>query len=561
MPMPSRIPARFLALSLVVSLAAALAGCGGGGADGSSATAGAQQQDDSGAPATERISATRAESPDAAAPAADTGDCPLWSGQGRYRAGDVVRWQGSLYTARVPHVLAAGLDAAPPSAPELWQATAHCSPPVAQAAAAALPAPPATWKENWLEHRDSLKLVAHNDSVALYFDPAVPADSAKWLLPYLTRLWQYQQKTYGGSGTRLAGGRLYVVLHQGKHFGGHHATVHDRSHGGRNVIDLGAHDWSAAQYDVATRTAARLVEALAGGHRGQPAARVLARNRALPFYVYDSYVALGMADEAARYQKAAAAVADENGYPRAGAHWFRDWLHPLWRDHGGARVMARFHALLKQHFPHEGDSYSREMNWGEYILFMSAAAGQDLKPLATTAFGWPAEREAQYQQARTDFPALAGSQPPEPPNPPGCKLASLQADALRLINQRRAAGASCGSAGRFGPAQPLRWNTRLAAAADGHSRDMATHNYFSHTSRDGRSFTQRIEAAGYRWSGAAENIAAGQDSVAAVVEAWMKSDGHCANLMGNYQEVALACAESSSSDYGRYWTMDVASPR
>jgi hypothetical protein len=45
----------------------------------------------------------------------------------------------------------------------------------------------------------------------------------------------------------------------------------------------------------------------------------------------------------------------------------------------------------------------RDMNWGEYVHFTSGAAGADLKQLATDAFGWPAEREQEWQQARQDF--------------------------------------------------------------------------------------------------------------------------------------------------------------
>ena len=37
---------------------------------------------------------------------------------------------------------------------------------------------------------------------------------------------------------------------------------------------------------------------------------------------------------------------------------------------------------------------------------MSSAAGKDLRPLARRAFGWPADREAQFQAARAEFPAL-----------------------------------------------------------------------------------------------------------------------------------------------------------
>jgi hypothetical protein len=98
-----------------------------------------------------------------------------------------------------------------------------------------------------------------------------------------------------------------------------------------------------------------------------------------------------------------------DGFPRAGTHWFRDWFHPLWRDHGHAQVMVKFFKLLSMYFPKSSGrnpSYTRDLNWGEFVHFMSGAAGTDLEALATTAFSWPAEWEAQLQKARTDFPAI-----------------------------------------------------------------------------------------------------------------------------------------------------------
>jgi uncharacterized protein YkwD len=70
---------------------------------------------------------------------------------------------------------------------------------------------------------------------------------------------------------------------------------------------------------------------------------------------------------------------------------------------------------------------------------------------------------------------------------------------------------------------------------------MATRNYFSHTSADGRTLPQRIDAAGYAWSALGENIAAGQAGIDAVVVDWMRSDGHCANLMNpDFEAIGLA---------------------
>ena len=130
------------------------------------------------------------------------------------------------------------------------------------------------------------------------------------------------------------------------------------------------------------------------------------------------------------------------------------------------------------------------------------------------------------------------------------------------INQYRAAGASCRTAGQFAAAPPLTWNAKLTQAATGHSQDMAAQNYFSHTSLDGRTLADRINATSYLWSTIGENIAAGYPTVNAVVDGWMASDGHCANVMNpNFSEMGLACIASSSSAYSTYWTMDAGRPR
>jgi uncharacterized protein YkwD len=142
-----------------------------------------------------------------------------------------------------------------------------------------------------------------------------------------------------------------------------------------------------------------------------------------------------------------------------------------------------------------------------------------------------------------------------------CGLANFEADALRLINQYRAAGATCGSHGAFAPAAALTRNAKLDSAAFGHSRDMADHNYFSHDSQDGRTMPNRIDATGYTWSTIGENIAAGYSSVQSVIDGWMASEGHCANLMNpRFTEFGMACARNDASTYRLYWTQDFGRP-
>ena len=80
---------------------------------------------------------------------------------------------------------------------------------------------------------------------------------------------------------------------------------------------------------------------------------------------------------------------------------------------------------------------------------------------------------------------------------------------MQLINERRAAGANCGSAGSFAATGAVAWSDALTLAAYGHSKDMADRNYFDHTSLDRRVLSDRINATGYAWSSIGENIAAG----------------------------------------------------
>jgi uncharacterized protein YkwD len=146
-----------------------------------------------------------------------------------------------------------------------------------------------------------------------------------------------------------------------------------------------------------------------------------------------------------------------------------------------------------------------------------------------------------------------------------CELSDFQAELLRLVNERRARGAVCGTESL--PAAPaLSWKASLAQGAARHSQDMVDKNFFSHTGSDGSNAGQRISAAGYSWSRWGENIAYGYTSSAAVVDGWMKSEGHCRNIMNAaFTEMGLACVRQSQSNSASSirwaWTQVLATPR
>jgi uncharacterized protein YkwD len=109
---------------------------------------------------------------------------------------------------------------------------------------------------------------------------------------------------------------------------------------------------------------------------------------------------------------------------------------------------------------------------------------------------------------------------------------------VRLMNaHRRSLGLS-----------PLIWDSRAAAVAQAHSRDMFRQHYFSHTSLDGRSTWDRLAARGVTYSQAGENIALGQTTGREVLESWLDSPPHRKNIeRGSYTHHGVG-------KVGTYWT-------
>ena len=178
----------------------------------------------------------------------------------------------------------------------------------------------------------------------------------------------------------------------------------------------------------------------------------------------------------------------------------------------------------------------------------NAQPGGDTVVGANASVGGPASGSVSGAAALTDSAALScGLNQPN----------GIKQEMLERVNQLRSGGAMCGGAA-YPLAPALSWNAELLQAAASHSADMATHNYFSHTSLDGRTPAQRLKQPGYDYSSMGENIAAGQISVEAVVNAWVTSPDHCKNLMNPvFRDMAVACVANSATTYGRYWTMEL----
>ncbi len=122
----------------------------------------------------------------------------------------------------------------------------------------------------------------------------------------------------------------------------------------------------------------------------------------------------------------------------------------------------------------------------------------------------------------------------------------MRAAVLCLVNEQRTA---------HGLPQ-LTPSTKLDRSAQGWTDSMVDSNEFTH----GSAFTDRISATGFDWTIVGENIATGYQTPASVVRAWMRSPGHCANILDPaYREVGTGVSARriprASTALGT-WTQD-----
>ena len=104
-------------------------------------------------------------------------------------------------------------------------------------------------------------------------------------------------------------------------------------------------------------------------------------------------------------------------------------------------------------------------------------------------------------------------------------------------------------------------NATLGRVAMAYSQRMAREGFYGHHDPQGRQVSDRIAATGYLAQRSAENIARGQSDPATVVEGWLNSPGHRANIMNpELREIGAGYAVTTASPYFHYWTHVLATP-
>lgn len=117
---------------------------------------------------------------------------------------------------------------------------------------------------------------------------------------------------------------------------------------------------------------------------------------------------------------------------------------------------------------------------------------------------------------------------------------AFENEVIRLVNEIRVKNGL----------SALNTNWELSRIARYKSQDMVSNRYFSHTSPTYGSPFQMIKSFGLAYQSAGENIAYGQTTPQAVVNAWMNSSGHRANILNSsYKQIGVGYVAN-----GHYWT-------
>ncbi|MDJ1643808.1 CAP domain-containing protein [Streptomyces pakalii] len=178
----------------------------------------------------------------------------------------------------------------------------------------------------------------------------------------------------------------------------------------------------------------------------------------------------------------------------------------------------------------------------------SAAPSTSKKPAATPSKKSKAPTTAPEKSSapasRAPAPPKTSAAPPPSKKPsPSPTDASARSEVLALVNQERAkVGCS-----------PLTTSAPLTSLAQNFSEDMAARGFFDHTDPDGDTPWDRAAQAGVQGL-AAENIARGQADAQAVMEGWMNSEGHRANILNcDYKTIGIGVHEGSG---GPWWVQN-----
>lgn len=208
-------------------------------------------------------------------------------------------------------------------------------------------------------------------------------------------------------------------------------------------------------------------------------------------------------------------------------------------------------ASLEHALQASGYRAQRSFQWSFRGYRSPQAVAQAMVPAQCRSLGAADLREVGVHRSGNSYWVVAAV-PFDPPK--AAEADDVSTRVLALVNQARAQPRRCGGES-FNAAPPLVLNQQLTQAAATHSQSMARYGYLEHHGRDGSEPADRASRAGYRWRSIGENVAMGQTTAERVMQDWLRSPEHCANIMEpRFTEMGVAFDVNPASEGGIYWT-------
>lgn len=166
------------------------------------------------------------------------------------------------------------------------------------------------------------------------------------------------------------------------------------------------------------------------------------------------------------------------------------------------------------------------------------------KPVSTA----PAKPAPATPAPTAPAPAKPAPAAPATPSAPAA-LGNYEQQVVDLVNKERAAAGL----------SALKVNTKLAGVAEKKAEDLRDRNYFDHQSPTYGSPFDMMKQFGITYTSAGENIAKGQKTPAEVMNGWMNSPGHRANILNSsYTEIGVGYVTDSNGT--TYWVQHFIRP-
>lgn len=180
---------------------------------------------------------------------------------------------------------------------------------------------------------------------------------------------------------------------------------------------------------------------------------------------------------------------------------------------------------------------------------VTAATPSNATASGNTTTAKPEDSKITTTTSTSEKPSTTTTTPAKSNTTNSATIGTYEQQVVDLVNKERAAAGL----------SALKVNSELSAVAEKKAEDMAVNNYFSHTSPTYGSPFDMMKQFGISYTAAGENIAMGQKTPADVMNGWMNSPGHRANILNtSYTEIGVGYVTNSNGT--GYWVQEFIRP-